>query len=150
METHGTIDGTAVTWEILLAEARRVAEFSYSPYSNFKVGAAGVLQDGRIVTGTLVENGSYGVTLCAECSMTSANISGGRSLFVAMVIVGKGTMPIGGSVEAASEDELAPIIGPCGRCRQVMAEHSDENTVLLSNSGPKKLIGDVLPYYRDF
>jgi len=143
-------DITPVVWDQLLFEARRVAELSYSPYSNFKVGAAGLLQDGRVVSGTNVENGSYGVTLCAECSMTSANISGGRSLFVAIVIVGKGTMPIGGEVEASTEDELAPIIGPCGRCRQVMAEQSDENTVLLSNSGPRKLIGDVLPYYRDF
>lgn len=143
MNIHESID-----WGPIKSEALRALETSWSPYSHFAVGAAGLLQDGRIVSGANIENASYGVTLCAECSMTSANIAGGRSLYRAIVVFGRGAMPIGGdAIEAANEPF---IVGPCGRCRQLLAEHSDEQTEMLSNFGPKRLLGDIFPYTNDF
>lgn len=142
---------TEITWETLKSAAAEVLFNSYSPYSNFRVGAAGLLEDGRIVTGTNVENASYGMTLCAECSMLSANVSAGRSLFVAIVILGLGKDPLeSATVEPNSGDDVPFIIGPCGRCRQILAECSSDFTVILSSDGPKRLIGDILPYYREF
>lgn len=110
-DTH--IGDTNVPWSAVRAAASEVLLNSWSPYSNFRVGAAALLQDGRIGAGTNIENASYGLTFCGEISMIGANVSGGR-------------------------------------CRHVMAEHSDENTKILSSVGPKKLIGDVLPYYGSF
>ena len=88
------------------------------------------MTNGRLVSGTNVESDSYGIALCAECSMTSQNIGGGRSTYVAIVIVGPDGEPV----------------PPCGRCRCLMAEHSDEETVILTQRGPKKLLGDIYPY----
>lgn len=121
---------TFIDWQPIIAESQRIKEFSYSPYSHYTVGAAGLLRNGKIVSGTNVESASYGLTLCAECSMTSQNIGAGRSTFVAISIVGP---------------QNTPTV-PCGRCRQVMAEHSDEETLLMTPDGPKLLIKDFLPY----
>lgn len=144
------IGNTTVTWKTVRDAASEVLLNSWSPYSKFRVGAASLLQDGRIVAGTNIENASYGLTLCGECSMLGANISGGRSLMVGIVVVGLGDMPLDGGEVENPEDAVPFIIGPCGRCRHIMAEHSDEDTLILSSDGPKKLIGDVLPYYGTF
>ena len=64
-------------WDHLRAEARRMSAAAYAPYSGVHVGAAALVDDGRIVTGANVENASYGLTLCAECSVASALISSG-------------------------------------------------------------------------
>src|SRR5690606_18197323 len=110
MDKEELTPGTVPMWTRLRKEAARALELSWSPYSHFSVGAAALLQDGRIVVGTNIENASFGVTLCAECSMTSANIAGGRSLYVAIVVVGRGLAPHHG----AHDEELpeAVIIGP--------------------------------------
>jgi len=57
-----------INWDALRAEANAAMAKSYSPYSNFAVGAAALTEDGRMVSGCNVENASYGLALCAECS----------------------------------------------------------------------------------
>jgi len=56
-----------IDWELLKKEAINASKKAYAPYSNFPVGAAGLVSDGRIVSGCNIENASYGLTLCAEC-----------------------------------------------------------------------------------
>lgn len=67
----------AIDWDALHAHAVAAMERSYSPYSKFPVGAAAITDGGRIVSGCNIENASYGVTLCAECSLVSDLIMGG-------------------------------------------------------------------------
>ena len=94
--------------ENLLESARRAAQNSYSPYSGFRVGAALLLTSGEIVTGTNVENVSYGLTICAERSALVSAVSqfgpGIRIEAVAVVNLNNSASP------------------PCGACRQVLAE----------------------------
>jgi homotetrameric cytidine deaminase len=94
--------------ETLLDHARQAAQNSYSPYSGFKVGAALRLTDGAIVTGTNVENVSYGMTICAERSaLVRAVAQFGPGIRIAAVAV------------ANLNNAASP---PCGACRQVLAE----------------------------
>ena len=94
--------------EALLEEARAAARNSYSPYSGFKVGAALRLTSGQVVTGTNVENVSYGLTMCAERSALVRAVSEfGPGIRVAAVAV------------ANLNDAASP---PCGACRQMLAE----------------------------
>ena len=75
-------------WDDLRARARAMTERSYAPYSHVHVGAAALVDDGRVVLGSNVENASYGLSLCAECSLAShlAGTGGGR--LVALAVVG--------------------------------------------------------------
>lgn len=96
-----------MTDDDLIAAARAAAENSYSPYSNFPVGAALLLADGSVVTGTNVENASYGLALCAE------------TVAVAKVL----SQPWVGALEkVAVTGPGDDVITPCGRCRQVLNE----------------------------
>ena len=97
--------------ELLMKAARRVAQNSYSPYSNFKVGAALLLSNGSIVTGTNVENVSYGLTFCAE-----------RSALVRAVAEFGPAMRIKAVAVANLNDAPSP---PCGACRQMLAEFAE-------------------------
>ena len=63
--------GPEIDWDALHAKAIELAARAYAPYSNYHVGVAGLVDDGRIVAGCNVENAAYGVTLCAECGMVS-------------------------------------------------------------------------------
>jgi cytidine deaminase len=119
-----------INWTEIIKASQEVMENAYCPYSNYKVGAAGLLEDGRIVTGCNVENMSFGLTTCAENGMISENVKGGRELFVAISIV-------------KSDGSPTP---PCGRCRQVMAEHSNEATLIMTPEGPKGLLATFLPW----
>jgi cytidine deaminase len=92
----------------LLDRARTVAAQSYSPYSHFKVGAAIRLDNGEIVTGTNVENVSYGLTICAE-----------RAAVVQAIARFGPTIRIAAAAVANLNGEASP---PCGGCRQFMAE----------------------------
>ena len=97
--------------ELLMKAARRVAQNSYSPYSNFKVGAALLLSNGSIVTGTNVENVSYGLTFCAE-----------RSALVRAVAEFGPAIRIKAVAVANLNDAPSP---PCGACRQMLAEFAE-------------------------
>ncbi|MEW4449202.1 cytidine deaminase [Qipengyuania sp. JC766] len=91
----------------LIAAAREAARNSWSPYSSFPVGAALLFADGRVVTGTNIENASYGLALCAETvAVAKAMGEGRRGGLVAVAVTGPGEDPI----------------TPCGRCRQVLHE----------------------------
>ena len=101
---------------------------AYAPYSGFPVGAAAVVDDGRIVTGCNVENASYGVGLCAECGLVSAlALSGGGKLVAFTCVDGNGE-----------------VLMPCGRCRQLLFEHSAPGMLLETVSGVRT-IDEVLP-----
>lgn len=96
-----------MTDEQLIAAAREAAEQSYSPYSRFPVGAALRFADGSVVTGTNIENASYGLGLCAETvAVSKAMADGIRGGLEAVAVTGPGADPI----------------TPCGRCRQVLNE----------------------------
>lgn len=121
-----------VDWAALREAANSAMKKAYVPYSKFPVGAAALTSDGRIVSGCNVENASYGLTLCAECSLVSelAMSSGnsGPSKLVAFTCV----------------DGHGNILMPCGRCRQLLFEHSAKGMVLETVSG-FKTIDEVIP-----
>lgn len=96
-----------IDWEALRAAADDAAGAAYAPYSELRVGAAGLVDDGRIVSGCNVENASYGLTLCAECGLVSDLVRTGGGVLVAV------------SCTAPDRDEL---LMPCGRCRQLLYE----------------------------
>ena len=118
----------SVDWSALKSAAIEAMKRAYAPYSDFPVGAAALVDDGRIVSGCNVENASYGVGLCAECSLVS-NL----------------TMTGGGKLVAfACVDGNEDVLMPCGRCRQLLYEHSAPGMVLETVSG-MKTIDQVLP-----
>ena len=117
-----------ISWNELKAAAVAAMKNAYAPYSHFPVGAAALVDDGRIVSGCNVENASYGVGLCAECGLVSnLSMTGGGKL-VAFYCV----------------DGAENILMPCGRCRQLLFEHSAPGMILQTVSGPKS-IEEVLP-----
>jgi cytidine deaminase len=91
----------------LIAAAREAMARAYAPYSNFHVGAALRFDDGAIVTGTNVENASYGLSLCAETVAAAKAMADGRR---------------GGLLEVAVTGTGSAPVTPCGRCRQVLNE----------------------------
>jgi len=118
-----------VDWETLRSAAITASKLAYAPYSNFPVGVAGLVADGRIVSGCNVENASYGLTLCAECSMISAlAMSGGGRLRAVLCVDGKGE-----------------LLSPCGRCRQLLYEHGGDELELMTPNGPEKM-STILPW----
>jgi cytidine deaminase len=119
-------------WARLLDEARAASLQAYAPYSGFAVGAAGIVDDGRLVTGCNVENASYGVTLCAECGLVSQLIVSGGGRLVAFVCV------------SGSGD----VLMPCGRCRQLLWEHGGSDLSVLTPEG-ERCMAEVLPQAFD-
>jgi cytidine deaminase len=120
---NGTVD-----WESLTRYATQMLERSYAPYSKFPVGAAGLVDDGRVVLGCNVENASYGLSLCAECGLVSALHGTGGGRLVAMVCV----------------DRNGEALMPCGRCRQLLWENGGPEMQLATPSGVKTM-AEVLP-----
>ncbi|QGF25016.1 cytidine deaminase [Raineyella fluvialis] len=118
----------AVDWAGLRRSAVDACERAYAPYSRFPVGAAALVDDGRVVAGCNVENSSYGVTLCAECGLVSSLVLGGGGRLVAFVCV----------------DGAGTFLMPCGRCRQLLAEHADPGMLVQSGDGPIPLT-ELLP-----
>ena len=110
---------TEADWARLREAAAAVMARAYAPYSNFKVGAAGLVDDGRVVAGCNVENAAYGVGLCAECGMVSALHAGGGGKLVAVVCV----------------DGHGNALMPCGRCRQLIWENGTPDTLLETVRG---------------
>ena len=121
----------------LIAAARNAACSSYSPYSKFAVGAALRFADGSVVTGTNIENASYGLALCAETvAVAKAMADGVRGGLEAVAVTGPGAEPI----------------TPCGRCRQVLnelAQLGGTNPVVLC-VGPDEIrrirLSELLPH----
>ena len=115
-------------WEGLTAQAVEAATHAYAPYSRFQVGAAGRVEDGRVVVGCNVENAAYGVALCAECGMVSQlHVTGGGRLTHAVCVNGR-----------------SEVIMPCGRCRQLLMENGGPELLLLTASGVRRM-DEVLP-----
>jgi cytidine deaminase len=119
----------------LFNEAQKIANKAYAPYSNFRVGAALLCEDGTIVTGVNVENRSFGLTVCAERNSIFTAVGKGQLRFTAIAI--------------STPDSVEPV-GPCGACRQVMGEFMPPDTpVRFGGSGQNQVnttIGELLPF----
>ena len=108
--------------------AQEVMTKAYAPYSTFPVGAAALVDDGRVVVGCNVENAAYGVVLCAECGLISSLVASGGGRLVAFTCVdGHGT-----------------TLMPCGRCRQLLWEHGGPGLRVETTRGLRTM-SEVLP-----
>ncbi|MPZ60350.1 MAG: cytidine deaminase [Propionibacteriales bacterium] len=116
-------EASAVDWAGLQAAAAEAMQRAYAPYSSFPVGAAGLVDDGRVVTGCNVENASYGLGLCAECGLVSALHASGGGRLTHLVCVG---------------GEGRPLM-PCGRCRQLLWEHGGAELEVMTPSGVRRM-----------
>ena len=119
---------SAVDWESLRAQARELIDRAYVPYSHFPVGAAALVDDGRVVTGCNVENAAYGVALCAECGLVSSLVASGGGRLVAFSCC----------------NALGERLMPCGRCRQLLWENGGAACQVMSPDGPMPMTA-VLP-----
>jgi cytidine deaminase len=127
-----TTDTPDFDWDGLRAAATEVAGHAYAPYSGYSVGAAARAQAGdrpaRVLVGCNVENAAYGVTLCAECGVVSdLHATGGGRLTHFVCVNGAGE-----------------VIMPCGRCRQLLAEHGGPDLLLMTTRGVRTM-AEVLP-----
>ena len=126
--SSAAVAGPVIDWAALRAAATEAMHHAYARYSHYPVGAAALVDDGRIVTGCNVENASYGLTLCAECGLVSAlHLSGGGRL-VAFACVDGAAMPL----------------VPCGRCRQLLYEHGGPRLLLDTPLGIQTM-AEMLP-----
>jgi len=118
----------SVDWEDLHDRAVQAMQRAYAPYSRFPVGVAGLVDDGRVVSGCNVENAAYGVALCAECGMVSQlHLSGGGRLVAVSCVNGDGN----------------PLM-PCGRCRQLLWENGGPDCQVMTSSGARTMT-ELLP-----
>ncbi len=117
-----------IDWKLLRDRATEAAQGAYAPYSRFPVGAAALVDDGRVIAGCNVENVSYGLGLCAECAVVCVlhSTGGGRLLALACV------------------DGGGAVLMPCGRCRQVLLEHGGPDLLIDHPAQPRRL-ADLLP-----
>lgn len=112
-EVYHSVDELDEKDAVLLKAARQITEQAYAPYSQFHVGAAAILKNGEMVTGTNQENASYPVGLCAERALLAT----AAALFPNIAVH---TMAI--SYNNINGDSSQPI-SPCGMCRQYLAEY---------------------------
>lgn len=123
-----------MNWEPLVAAARQARASSYSPYSEFAVGAAVLTADGSIYAGCNLENRSYGLALCAERSAFAAAIAAGHRQFAAVAVLADSTPPA----------------TPCGLCRETMAEFCGPDLpvllVNLENECRELALGELFPH----
>ncbi|MCR5031147.1 MAG: cytidine deaminase [Selenomonadaceae bacterium] len=115
----------------LIAEAKRVREFAYCPYSHFAVGAAVLGASGEIYGGCNVENASFSVTNCAERTAIYQAISAGEQDILALAVVAEGPSPV----------------PPCGACRQVIAEFRIPHILManLADDVKEMTLEEILP-----
>jgi cytidine deaminase len=149
----------APDWAALREAALAAASRSYAPYSGFAVGCAALVDDGRVISGCNVENASYGVTLCAECTMIGQlHLGGGGKLVafdcvavaaaVAVAVVGVGAGSGSGpaadpepaadpvpAVPAPPAAAVARTVTPCGRCRQLLYEAAAPEMLVNTPAG---------------
>ena len=120
-EVYDSIDELSAEDQQLLTEARNVTEQAYAPYSNFRVGAAAKLENGKIVTGTNQENASYPVGICAERVLLSTV----SSLYPDIPVT---TMAVSYQSNKIKSDHP---ISPCGMCRQALLEFEGRTSKLI-------------------
>jgi homotetrameric cytidine deaminase/rRNA maturation RNase YbeY len=116
----------------LIALAKETMQRSYSPYSRFKVGACLLSEDGRVFTGTNVENASFGMTICAERAAIAKAVGDGAMEFSAIAIAAESAPP-----------------WPCGACRQVLNEFAPNLRVLIAwgkDHTDAALLSELLPH----
>lgn len=118
-----------IDWELLHATAVEAMARAYAPYSNYPVGAAAFADDGRVLSGSNVENAALGVGLCAECGIISDLVRTGGGRLTAFLCVN------------AKKD----LILPCGRCRQLLFEHGGP-TMMIKIPAGEMTFDNVLPY----
>ena len=130
MESQNTAMGKI---KDVINACRTAKEFSYSPYSKFRVGAALLTESGDIITGCNVENVSYGLAICAERTALVKAVSEGHKKFKAIAI---------------TTDVVSNFIYPCGACRQFMAEFGDYDVYLVKPDGQihKTNLSEILPF----
>ncbi|KAI8597838.1 cytidine deaminase [Dissophora ornata] len=119
--------------EELISQSLEARNFSYSPYSKFRVGAALRTVDGKIFQGCNVENASYGGAICAERTAFVKAVSGGHLRFVAIAV----------------SSDLNNYITPCGICRQFMNEFGKNLEIFFVNDDrtyKRAVLADLLPY----
>lgn len=124
-------------YKMLVKEAEKALEFSYSPYSEFAVGAALLCCDGSIYTGCNVENASYPAGNCAERTAVFNAVSSGKRDFEAIAIVG------------GKNGQITDYCPPCGICRQVLREFCKDGFKIILFDGKEEKIftlSDLLPY----
>jgi cytidine deaminase len=120
--------GGVTDWDDLRDAAVAAMGRAYAPYSDYQVGAAGLVDDGRVVVGCNVENAAYGVALCAECGMVSQlHVTGGGRL-----------------TQVVCVNKHGEEIMPCGRCRQLLWENGGAELRLLTPEG-ERTMAEVLP-----
>ncbi|GAB2752469.1 cytidine deaminase [Amycolatopsis magusensis] len=119
MRNTGEAKVTDIDWDALRASAVRVAKLAYAPYSGLQVGVAAIVDDGREITGCNVENASYGLGLCAECTMVGQ-----------LRLTGAGRL-----VAVACRSGEGELLMPCGRCRQLLYEHGGPDCLVDTPSG---------------
>ena len=113
MENNNISSDTVAKLQEKSCDARK---YAYCPYSNFRVGCALLCEDGSVFTGCNVENASYGLTICAERVAITKAISEGQRKFAAISI---------------AADVKESFIGPCGACRQFLAEFGNQWDVYM-------------------
>jgi cytidine deaminase len=118
----------SVDWDVLREAARAVMKRAHAPYSHFPVGAAALVDDGRVVVGCNVENAAFGVGLCAECGLVSSLHATGGGRLVAFTCV----------------DGHGRVLMPCGRCRQLLWESGGPDLLVETVRGVRRM-SEVLP-----
>ncbi len=121
-------DVTDIDWKVLRTSAFTAMGRAYAPYSGFAVGAAGLVDDGRVVVGCNVENVSLGLTVCAENVLVGNLFASGGGRLLAVSCTGAG----GGALM------------PCGRCRQVLLEHGGAQLRIDTGPGAEPRTLDAL------
>ncbi|HZJ75026.1 MAG TPA: cytidine deaminase [Clostridia bacterium] len=123
--------------EKLIALAEKAMENSYSPYSNFRVGAALLLKNGKVVTGCNIENSAYSPCICAERLAIFKAVSNGEKEFLKIAVIGG---------KNGGKADLCP---PCGVCRQVMSEFCGGDFIILvrekDGSVTEKSLNELFP-----
>ncbi|AWV90801.1 cytidine deaminase [Bradymonas sediminis] len=121
------------TWDALYKAAAEARERAYAPYSEFLVGAALLMESGDIYAGGNVENASYGATICAERSAICSAVAGGARRASALLVITDTEQPA----------------APCGICRQVLSEFSDDLPIMMANTQGQRVptsLDALLPF----
>lgn len=116
----------------LIKAAHDEMKKAYAPYSEIKVGAALLTSDGRVYTGSNIENASYGATICAERAAVAKAVNAGEKTFSAIAVV----------------SNIKGYTYPCGICRQVLAEFSRDMDIVMYNGSEIKVekLKEIFPH----